>query len=124
MMSEIHFIEAEEASERVRLITQRVLDFLAEFNALHPDENAADVSPYFDYFTPNYISQTCASVIAEKRVPTTAPSPREGQFYGGARQFYSIDPERRSWLMKWIELKEGEVKLTRPERQPSKDELG
>lgn len=67
-MPEIIFIPASEAEERVSLIARRVLDILAEFNATYPDPDAEAVSSHFDFFTQQYVFQTCASTLSEKLI--------------------------------------------------------
>lgn len=71
-MSEIHFMTAEEANNRALRVARWMSAFLVNFNEAYPDPDAQAVTSQFDYFTPNYISQTCASAIAEKCVLTTA----------------------------------------------------
>jgi hypothetical protein len=69
-MSEQIFITVTEAGERVSRIAERVLEFLAEFNATYPDPDANVVSSHFDFFTPRFVFQTCASALSEKLVAT------------------------------------------------------
>jgi hypothetical protein len=67
-MSGIIFITAGEAEQRVNRMGARILDFLAEFNAMYPDRDAKAVSSHFDYFTKNYVFKTCASVLSQKLI--------------------------------------------------------
>lgn len=77
-MPDALFITVEEADQRVHQITRRLFEFLAEFNSTYPDPDAKAVASQFDYFTESYVTQTCASVLAEKLVVTSEKNRLEG----------------------------------------------
>ena len=76
-MAEARFMTIEEAHHIASSTAQQLLAHLAEFNRNHPDPDAERVVEYFDYFTRNYVVQTCASVLAARHVvlPTGTERP-------------------------------------------------
>lgn len=72
-MKEIHVIQASDANERAGVIAQRLLSLLADFDATYPDQDAADIASDFDYFTQNYVLQSCASALSDKSIVVAEP---------------------------------------------------
>jgi len=59
------YLSMQSADLKARDAASELIRSLEKFDAEHPDPTAAIVAAQLDYVTPNYLTQICASILAE-----------------------------------------------------------